>query len=152
MCYLWKLLFEEFVGNIESRDRQSYINTAKLYGLMNTIKIVFLSFFKRLLSRKLEHFKLDISCGHLFEINQPRCNCGFILAQSSDASIFLSLYEQVKFEKSWLSRIFENGENFERKSSEHIKLIDCAESKLNSIKITREIIASILQIGVFIHG
>jgi len=150
MCYLWKFLYQEFKSafNGAFRDRQIYINRSKVFQLMSIIQTIFINFAKNLLNSSLYDYKLDTSSGHLFQTGKKRCNCGF-LGTKSDSLI--NIFEPVDFASISYEEMLCHEIKDGLDSQKNLTIIDCLESKLNSLMICREIVGSILQVGVFLH-
>lgn len=153
MCYLWKFIYQEFNScfkdSNEDKYRQININKAKVFELMKTVQIIFTNFFKCLLEKGLSNYFLDISSGHLF-LNGKRCNCG-LLNQSDSVTAWVNLYEEINYNEINFELMLKHQISERCNAEKAILLIDCFESKLNCLKMVREILGSILQVGVFIH-
>jgi hypothetical protein len=124
------------------------------------LKQTFVHFLTPLLERDLNDYRLDLSCGHLFSFNDPstrQCVCGLFSlphGSSSSSSTMMNLstndYHTVDESKLLLDSRLENKND--HVSSSSIKLIDCLESKLNAFKVSKDILATILNVGVFISN
>jgi hypothetical protein len=104
-------------------------------------------------------YKLNIKCGHLFYINTSEsinnCHCG--LYSCSNKNDFIDIFDDnnesylINSSSDFLVASNLNGESLLTKSTSNVNILDCAESKLNSFKLVRNILSTILQIGVFIY-
>lgn len=158
LCYLWKFLYQEFkasafAATIESR-RQTSINKAKVFELLKALKHIFINFARRLLDNSTVEYNIDLMNGHLFHVNKTRCNCGYIqldrsmtCAETNKANIF----EETNFNLVDFDSLLEYKLSDKGTALANLELMECCESKLNALRITQEIVVSILQVGVFIH-
>lgn len=139
MCFIWK--------SLASQSKLVNKNRAVLFRQMNVIKSVLFSFAKNLLDESVE-WKLDLSSGHLFKTYDLNCNCGlFKLKELTQTHIDLN--DMVNFGLIDFVNILVPNEHLLRIST---NFIDCYHSKINAFMLAREILSSILQIGVLIHN
>ncbi len=157
MCYLWKFLYQEFSATFTStnKDRQTYMKRSKIFQLMASIKTIFISFAKNLLNTSLFDHRLDTSSGHLFQTGKERCHCGLLETQErskpSASGSLINMFEPVDFARVNFAEMLCH-ELSEREHAEgNLNLMDCLESKVNCLMICREVVSSILQVGVFLH-
>lgn len=155
LCYLWKFLYQEFkvsaftVSATESR-RQTSINKAKVFELLKVLKHIFINFARCLLDHSFVEYDIDLTNGHLFHMNKTRCNCGYIQldrSKSLSADSKVNIFEETNFNLIDFEAVLE----YKMSDKGSLELMECCESKLNALRITQEIVVSILQVGVFIH-
>lgn len=145
MCYVWKTL-PELIGEIFGSEG---VKNTRLVWHMKKFRRVFSKYFNQLLEYEYNEYDLDLDSGHLFHDNETECVCG--LFSSTQRSNSMRLDDESSFELSnFSSKIFLNS-TIERKKTTNLKLIDCFDSKLNALSVTRDILATLLNIGVFIH-
>ena len=141
MCFAWKSLANQF--KLVNKNR------ASLFSQMNVIKSVLFSFAKNLLDES-DEWRLDLSSGHLFKINDLNCNCGLFKSNETIIHSFIDLNDNINYSLIEFKEILvPNNESLLRNSP---RFIDCYDSKINALMLAREILSSILQIGVFIHN
>lgn len=141
ICFLWKYI----------TSNTSPVKQMDLFNLKKIIKIVFFKYAKNLLDKSKE-YRLDLKSGHLFN-NDLKCNCGLYKLNNLkfDYNSLLDLDDDINFVSINFSNLLTTNTDLSRTESD-IKLIDSLDSKINVFKLAREILASILQIGVFIHN
>ena len=162
---LWDAVFEDFEEVINESARKS-INLS----FLKKIKHIFVSYLKKLLSKHISEYRVNLETGHVFyasDKNETSCKCGLFTAKSNDSSFvgfFSDDFLDLEFEDFY--SILNNSDqllcfneqlNFRRKfnlirNETNIKHIDCFESKVNGLKIARDILSTIMQIGVFVHN
>ena len=154
MCVSWKFIRDKFSGSLNAatiKDRHFYNKTADIFNLFKTLKQTFISFAKCLLLDDLYDYDLDLQSGHLFSTSSDSisCICGFI--RREQANTMINLFEEINFDQIDFSLVLSHRINVRQEAESNVDLVDCCESKLNCFKLAREITASILQVGVFIH-
>lgn len=138
MCFVWKSLANQ------AKPAKQRLN---LFSQMNAIKSIFFSFAKSLLDES-DEWKLDLSSGHLFNIDDSVCNCGLFKTKQTMHSL-IDPKDSVNFSSIDFRNVLTPNENLIRNSPQ---FIDCYGSKVNAFALAREILSSILHIGVFIHN
>ena len=118
--------------------------------LINYFKHILINFIQTLLDRnEMENYVLNLESGHCFQSkSKSHCICGLI--ESKNLKIFVDLNDLdpiniIDCEKNDLLK-------FIMLNKYPPILLDCYESKLNVFKITRDLISTILNIGVFIYN
>ena len=132
---------------------------------MKLTRHIFYSYAKCLLdTNKLELYNMSLACGHLFLMDESAesaqsvtCQCGlFEVSNSCETSLDLVAIDSGDFINWNLDRLltFEANEHLSklaiRVNPANVRYLDCYESKLNALKTARDILTSILNIGVFI--
>jgi hypothetical protein len=136
ICYLWKYLYFKF---------EMELNKPRIYSFMIKIHSIFENYFRHLLIHDIYDYYIQIESGHLFYNSNKYCECELfekietnqkIDAFSNDFNI-----NQIDF-----NRVLNNSVN----SNKVPKILDCFESKLNSLNVVKNILSTAFQIGVFI--
>lgn len=140
MCYVWKKL-PEIIGEYEGAKK------TRLVWHIKKFRRIFSKYFNQLLEYESNEYELDLDSGHLFHDNETECVCG--LFRSTEQSNSMRLDDESSIELTdFSSKIFSNSTT---KITQNLKLIDCFDSKLNALSVTRDILATLLNVGVFIH-
>lgn len=120
------------------------------------LRQIFLPYITQLLEKDLADYSLDLNCGHLFEINSNKnCTCGLFSSFSTpeDSNSRIDLSDDFNINKIDFSKIFSSDCNNKIfKNNAKVVLIDCFDSKLNALNLTRDILGTLLNIGVFIYS
>ena len=151
ISFLWKFLYQEFIDSFQSanRTRQNFVNKSRIFDLMKSIKRIFMNFARYLLPSTLDEYNIDLTSGHLFQINVSQCDCSLIHKEQLEMSV--NLMGEISFREIDFERILNHKIHVRKEAELDMQLMDCFDSKLNCLKLTREVIGSILQVGVFIH-
>ena len=86
-----------------------------------------------------------MNSGHLFESNLS-CNCGLFNNKLNEN--FIDLNDEINY----MTINFKDILSIKLTNESNVELLDSVDSKINVFKLAREILISILQIGVFIHN
>ncbi|CAF0840593.1 unnamed protein product [Brachionus calyciflorus] len=121
-------------------DRQNQVKNFRI------IKELFYKFLKKLIDSECEYL-MSVNTGHLFKKESEFCECGLVLQNLKQD--FLDL-DSVDFRLDNL-KLFDNQKIF-KIDFNNIKLIDCIHSKLNCLKITRDVLSTLLHIGIFVSS
>jgi hypothetical protein len=178
MSYMWKSLYDNFdYLQIEYSQNQikSSVRKSMQLSLMRKIKSIFMKYLSRLLDSHYSEYKLNFETGHLFHIRDmindserdtkvSTCDCGLFSATLKTKNLteyFLDLsfdgfhlildnFDKIlSFEKLQGET---NDIHVIRNNEEKVRFIDCYESKVNALKIARDILSTIMHIGVFVHN
>ena len=159
LCYLWKcikelpseLIYDLFEINPDNSSKSYSMKFLKL-SLIKNIKLIFMSYIKNLLEHDLDEYKLDLECGHLFHSGQDSiCLCGLFSINNING-INLNISD-LNYDLIYNTDILSfSGNKAVKRNDKHLRLIDCYESKLNAFKLARDILSTILHIGVFIYS
>ncbi len=115
--------------------------------LINYFKHIFINFIQTLLDQdRIEDYALSLESGHCFNSKSEfRCICGFVETKNFT---FIDLNDLDPLTIIDSENILEH-----KMLNKHPPtLLDCYESKLNVFKITRDLLSTILNIGVFIYN
>lgn len=129
------------LNEIVEHDQFIQAPKAMRIKLSNLIVMLFTRFTSRLLAIDADH-ELDLGTGHLF--GSAKCECGSYERCESIKLIRMDIMFGLE------SNIREHFRRQHKKPSPQ-KLLDCLHSKQNAIKLARDILNAILQVGVFIH-
>ena len=138
-------------------------NTEKLapkflkLSLIKKVKQLFSSYTRCVLENDLDEYKIDLECGHVFRLNSSHinCECGlFKLTSTASSDLLLVDFFNDFSLVECQSLLSFNEKNSDRlvKNEENAILLDCYESKLNAFKIARDILSSVLHVGVFVYN
>lgn len=137
MCLNWKYL-------VDNQNLFNIKHKSNLINLLRVTKLVFYSFAKNLLDKD-EDYKLDLNSGHLFK-SSANCSCGLFVNRLNGN--FIDLNEEINY----MTINFKDILSIKLTNESNVELLDSVDSKINVFKLAREILTSILQIGVFIHN
>lgn len=166
MCYLWQLTPEIVLRRNKSSSSSSNATKSEsnlVVWHLKQIKSLFFNFFQRLLQHDSAEYSLDLHSGHLFHRNNTECVCGLLILcpdspnhhHRSTTTMMMRLDDDLSIELAdFVSRLF--AANLDQTLAQRInprpvRLLDCLDSKLNALGVARDILTTILNIGVFIH-
>ena len=117
---------------------------------MDKIKSIFTSYMKSLLkysNNNLYDYYIDTQSGHLFNRDSNMCECELFEKQCN------SIGKIELLDNNGCSNVVVDFKNYLIKcSNKDVNIIDCYESKLNVLRVTKNILSTVFQIGVFISG
>lgn len=132
----------------KSLDREN-IEKPNLVWHSKQLKQIFLNYFLRLLEHDSSEYSINLACGHLFLKTSSNCVCGLFNTENANS---IDLDDDILLDSIDLSQnIFSNSDIHNQKRISSLKFIDCLESKLNALIVARDILATVLNVGVFIH-
>ena len=158
ICYSWKFLYNNFIKTFkkdEAYEKGFGILKSRVFNLMRVVLATFMGFASQLLEQSKLDYKIELSTGHLFKIDEKYCDCGLLSLNQNGinlANSYFTFDENSKFEQIDFDEILNLNENsLLKKSEENVKFIDCFESKINCFKVVRETLSIILNIGAFVN-
>lgn len=107
---------------------------------------IFTKYLKTILYKPLNQYRVSQHTGHLFRLQSEYCECKLLkIKQVQERHIdFAALTQTYKITANEWEKYFLRNE-------ESVTLISCFESKINAIKVMRDILLSILSLGIYIH-
>jgi hypothetical protein len=156
MSFVWKCLCEEHELDKETTSARK----ANLVLLMKKYQSIFSKYYSRLLTSHSTDFKLSLQTGHVFYKSNANCKCGLFTRTKNDPHYFFDLgFEDLCFVinnsrvlLSFNELLDKDNEMSLIKNVENVKLIDCCESKINALKVARDILSTVMHIGVFVYN
>lgn len=145
LCYLWKNL-EPMLRELS--DEETALKRATIVPYLRHLKSIFQPYFIQLLDNDIIEYRIDLDSGHLFHEESSHCVCN--LFNSSKQSRLVGLDDDLFLDTIDFSSILSDSTDRRNHPSETV-FIDCLESKLNALTVSRDILSTILNVGVFIH-
>lgn len=153
LCQTWHSLSKILTS--DNNHQSTKTTTQRLVWNLKQFRAVFANYFNRLLVDDYDEYAIDLDSGHLFHRPQKQnlnneCVCGLF---SSESSNFLRLDDDRALDLAeFPSKLFSNPDVLTRKTHKPSpRLLDCLESKLNALNVARDLLTTLLNVGVFIH-